>query len=131
MKQLGLTGTLLACLISMSAQAEVPLPELYQLHCSACHSPDGSGDGRIVPSLRELGPLLDAPGGRDYLIRVPGVAQAPLESARLAALLGWVLTELSGVNNVEAFTEREVEMLRRRPFRDPVAARPPIPPSSP
>lgn len=113
--------------VTISASAEVPPAEAYQLHCSGCHRPDGSGDGRVVPSLRELGPLLDVPGGRDYLVRVPGVAQAPLASAELAPLLNYVLREMAGAGSFAPFTESEVESLRRAPLRDPVAERPTIP----
>ena len=44
-----------------------------------------------------LGSLLATPAGRAYLVRVPGVAQAPLDDERLAALLNWVSRELSRV----------------------------------
>lgn len=109
---------------SAAATADVPVRETFQLHCSGCHGPDGRGDGRIVPDLRLLGPLLAAEGGRAYLVRVPGVAQAPIDSAALAALLDFVLTELSGVDGFEAFGATEVERLRRSPLLDPVGSRP-------
>ena len=47
-------------------------------------------------SLRGLSQLLSAEGGRAYLASVPGVAQAPLGDARLAALLNWVIRAFSG-----------------------------------
>ena len=42
------------------------------------HGLDGTEIPDFVPSLRELAGLLDKKGGRAYLARVPGVAQAPL-----------------------------------------------------
>jgi len=122
-------GSLLAAsaMLASGARAEIPSSEAYQLHCSGCHRPDGSGDARIVPSLRALAPLLEVPGGRDYLVRVPGVAQAPLASAELAPLLNYVLREIAGAQSFVPFTESEVESLRRRPLRDPAAERPAIP----
>jgi len=122
-------GTILAASAALAseASAEIPSAEAYQLHCSGCHRPDGSGDVRVVPSLRELAPLLDVPGGRAYLVRVPGVAQAPLDSAELAPLLNYVLREIARAESFVPFTESEVESLRRSPLRDPVAARPTIP----
>jgi len=101
-----------------------PPEEAYRLHCSGCHGPDGAGSAGVAPSLRELAGLLAAPGGRAYLVRVPGVAQAPLASAELARLLNWVLRELSGAGDLAPYTAGEVEAWRRDPLRDPLAARP-------
>ncbi len=107
-----------------AAQAEIPASEAYQLHCSGCHGPDGRGDDRIVPSLREIGPLMHVEGGREYLARVPGVAQAPLPSDELATLLNYILLEMAGVESLVPFTEDEIASLRTSPLRDPVAQRP-------
>ncbi|MFT4569417.1 MAG: hypothetical protein ACI8TX_000788 [Hyphomicrobiaceae bacterium] len=95
----------------------------YVLHCAGCHLMDGTGS-ETVPSLHELGPVMTANGGRDYLMRVPGVAQAPVDDARLARLLDYVLSEFSGLENVEPFSPAEVGLARERPLRDPVGARP-------
>ena len=82
----------------------------------------------MVPGLQGLAPLLAAPGGRAYLAAIPGVAQAPLDDARLARLLDWVLTELSGIRPDPPFTAGELAALRAAPLRDPFAARPiPLP----
>ena len=97
--------------------------EDYVLHCSGCHRRDGSGTPGVVPALRSLGPLLERPGAREYLARVPGVAQAPLDDARLAGVLDWVLRELSGVADAAPYTAEELGSWRRRPLRDPKAAR--------
>ena len=107
-----------------AAFAEIPVREAFQLHCSGCHGPDGHGKAGFVPDLRELGPLLGVPGGREYLVRVPGVAQAPVDSAALARLLDFVVSEMAGVDDLEAFAPEEVEALRKRPLLDPVGSRP-------
>jgi hypothetical protein len=113
-----------AGLLATAAAAAAPGPEEdYVLHCSGCHRLDGSGAKGVAPSLRGLGSLLGAPGGRDYLVRVPGVAQAPLDDARLARLLNFVLRELAGSPAEPPFEAREVGPLRRSPLRDPGAAR--------
>jgi mono/diheme cytochrome c family protein len=125
-----LSALLLAASAATGASAEVPVREAFQLHCSGCHGPEGRGDGRMVPDLRRLAPLLEVEGGREYLVRVPGVAQAPLESPALARLLDFVLRELSGVEDHEAFDAAEVDRWRRRPLLDPVGARP-LPRSTP
>jgi mono/diheme cytochrome c family protein len=115
-------------LVASTANAAViPAPEAYQLHCSGCHGPDGSGDDRIVPSLREIGPLMLVDGGREYLARVPGVAQAPLPSDELATLLNYILRQFAGVESPVPFTAEEIARLRASPLRDPIAGRPRTP----
>lgn len=93
----------------------------YLLSCGGCHELDGSGSAR-VPSLRGVDHLLARTGGRDYVLRVPGVASAPLSDARLAALLDWVFVSF-GNQAATHFTAAEVNAARRRPFVDPKAAR--------
>jgi cytochrome c553 len=93
----------------------------YLLSCGGCHKLDASGSTR-VPSLRGIDRLLAKAGGRDYVLRVPGVASAPLSDARLAALLDWVFVSF-GNHAVTHFTAAEVGQARARPFVDPKAAR--------
>jgi hypothetical protein len=116
-----LSGLLLA---GRGALAEVPAAEHYLLHCSGCHGADGHGSPPTTPDLHELAWLLDVPGGRAYLARVPGVAQAPIGDGELAALLGWVLLEFSQASVMPPYTAEEIGRLRGRPLRDPLAARP-------
>jgi hypothetical protein len=113
-----------AALLSASAAAAAPGPEEdYVLHCSGCHRLDGSGAPGVAPRLQGLGSVLNAPGGRDYLVRVPGVAQAPLDDARLARLLNFVLRELADSPAEPPYEADEVGRLRRSPLRDPGAER--------
>jgi mono/diheme cytochrome c family protein len=113
-----------AALAVASAADAAPLPrEDYVLHCSGCHRADGAGVPGVVPPLSELAPFLTTPAGRAYLVRVPGVAQAPLGDERLAALLNWVLREMSGAQLAPVYDAREVGALRARPLRDVVAER--------
>lgn len=93
----------------------------YLLSCGGCHGLDGNGSAR-VPSLRGLDRLLARPGGRDYVLRVPGVASAPLSDARLAALLDWVFTQFDNRTPTH-FTAAEVGAARTMPWLDPKAAR--------
>jgi mono/diheme cytochrome c family protein len=120
------TRVLAALLVAFAAPAaadEADAPEDYALHCSACHGLDGTGLG-FVPTLHGLEPLLTAPAGRDYLARVPGVAQAPLSDERLARLLNWVLVRFSDARVEPPYTAAEVGRLRASPLRDPAASRP-------
>ncbi len=67
----------------------------YMLNCQGCHLPDGGGAGD-VPRMKDfVGNFLKVPGGRAFLVQVPGAANAPLDDARLAALLNWMLVEIS------------------------------------
>jgi mono/diheme cytochrome c family protein len=114
-----------ATLVLAAAAADaVPGPaEDYLLHCSGCHQQSGAGVPELVPPLSGLAPFLATPEGRAYLVRVPGVAQAALDDDRLAALLNWVLREMSGSAPAPAYDAREVHALRADPLRDAVAAR--------
>jgi hypothetical protein len=94
----------------------------YLLSCGGCHKLDGRGSAH-VPSLRGIDRLLAYDGGRDYVLHVPGVAQAPLSDARLAALLDWVFAEFGSGTPHAAFTAAEVGKARLAPFVDPKAAR--------
>jgi mono/diheme cytochrome c family protein len=85
----------IAALSSHQAQAETNAYTLYALNCMGCHQVRGEGHGSI-PQLRDfVGNYLHVPGGREFLVQVPGVAQAPLSDAELAAVLNWMLIELS------------------------------------
>ena len=58
----------------------------YLLHCSGCHLPDGTGAPPEVPSLRgPMGALVATAEGRDYIARVPEVAQARWATTPLRA----------------------------------------------
>jgi hypothetical protein len=93
----------------------------YILQCAGCHKLDGSGS-EVVPALDQVGRVFAA-GGREYLIRVPGVAQAPLSDERLAALMNWLVPRFGGNQIEPEYTAQEVRALRARPLRDPIAAR--------
>jgi mono/diheme cytochrome c family protein len=66
----------------------------YQLHCMGCHAEDGMGQAGKVPPIRStLAQILAARGGREYVLRVPGVAQSSLGSRDLAGVLNWLVNE--------------------------------------
>ena len=94
----------------------------YYLECRGCHGPDGSGAPGAAPSFRgQLAKFLWVPGGREYLIRVPGTAQSELDDARTAALLNWLLHEFSPDQIPAGFTAYaadEVARQRRMPLID-------------
>ena len=66
----------------------------FTFRCRGCHGFAGEGTPGHVPRLDGfVGLFTQVPGGRDYLMRVPGVASSVLDDARLAAVLNWMLGE--------------------------------------
>jgi mono/diheme cytochrome c family protein len=92
----------------------------YQLQCMGCHRADGSGEPGRVPSMRRSLALLSAtPEGRDFVIRVPGVAQSALSSEDTAALLNWMMKNLSDLRvpaGVADYSAAEVQRSRVHPL---------------
>jgi len=130
---------LLVVLTATTTWSKPPPEQDFMLYCMGCHQRDGSGLSGRVPSLRGADRFLRPAGGRAYLVRVPGVANAGLSNERLAALLNWVLAEFGG-SEFRHYTAEEVGPLRAKPFINPAAARKavfeggleaPIPPASP
>ena len=118
-----LSGWLLG--IALLAGSEVLLayePQTnYMLQCMGCHTPDGSGEPGRVPNIREtLVPFALSPAGRRFLIQVPGASQSTLNDAELAALLNWMIQNLSITKpaHFTCFTQAEVASFRRTPLVD-------------
>ncbi len=92
----------------------------YQLNCMGCHLADGSGQAGRIPSIRRTLLLFSgSPQGRNYVIRVPGVAQSPLSDAATAALLNWMVRNLSDAAvapNFADYTTAEVAASRPHPL---------------
>ncbi len=115
-------------LSAAEARAEPDPYTLYALRCMGCHQHDGAGM-RTVPKLRDfVGNFLRVPGGREFLVQVPGVAQSSLSDAEVAAVLNWLLTAYSPDQLPEDFQPYSGdEVARYRPGRlvdvDPVRAR--------
>ena len=98
----------------------------YTLNCQGCHRADGSGTPGSVPALAgSVGRFVRVPGGREYLGRVPGVAQAPLDDAALAAVLNWMLGRFGPPppQGFVAYDAAEVGRLRAAPLVDVDRAR--------
>ncbi len=111
---------LLACAgARMSATAALEPRINYMLQCMGCHTPDGSGQPDRVPSLKAtLGPFSSLPEGRRFLVQVPGAAQAALTDGELAAVLNWMVENLSAAKpeRFTAFTAAEVAVYRGTPL---------------
>ena len=101
--------------------AETPQTQ-YMLQCQGCHRADGSGSPGAVPSLTGfMGTFLTVPGGREYLVRVPGSAQSPLNNADLARVLNWMIRAFGPAAiaaDFEPFRADEVGRFRASPLTD-------------
>jgi hypothetical protein len=99
----------------------------YELQCMGCHLADGSGESGRVPSVRgTLVPFSMTSAGREFVLRVPGVAQSPLTDAEVAAVLNWMARNLSNAPLPAGFrdyTAGEVRAVRGRPLPQVSAAR--------
>jgi len=122
-----LVSLLVGGINAADTRAEPDAYSLYAIRCMGCHQRDGAGMG-TVPKLRDfVGNFLRVPGGREFLVQVPGVAQSSLSDAEVAAVLNWMLTEFSRAQLPESFQPYSGdEVARYRPGRlidvDPVRA---------
>ena len=112
--------------------AGVPAGELsaeanYMIHCMGCHLADGAGNPPEVPDVRsEMGRMLAIPGGREYLVQVPGAAQAPISDAALAAVVNYMLETFSSETlprDYRPLTAEEVAEWRRHWLPDVASVR--------
>ena len=80
-----------------------------------------------MPDLREqMGRFLTVPGGREYLVQVPGSAQTALDDEGLARVLNWMLQNFSGAEipgDFQPYTAGEVGRLRQHPLTNPSSIR--------
>jgi hypothetical protein len=120
------SGAALVLALAVPAASADPATD-WMLHCRGCHGADGGGVEGAVPRLAgEVARFLPLPGGREFLVRVPGVAQSELDDARLAALLTWMVTRFGPADlagDAAPFTAAEVGALRRQPLVDVAGVR--------
>jgi hypothetical protein len=119
---------LLVLLLGGAALADDRRAEVnYMLHCQGCHLPEARGfAGKVPPMNGFVGYFLHSDEGRDFLIRVPGVARSALGDAELAELMNWLLRTYSARQlppAFEPFTAKEVAALRTDPVLDPESTR--------
>ena len=98
-------------------------PEIsYMLECQGCHRADGTGLAGEVPSLAgQLGRFLTVPGGREFLVRVPGSAQSALSDAELAEVLNWMVRRFGPepvARDFVPYSAEEVARFRQPPLSD-------------
>jgi mono/diheme cytochrome c family protein len=92
----------------------------FLLFCAGCHGVDGAGvPGRIPPLRGSFPRLLSVAGGREFLLRVPGVANSALSDAALAAVMNWCVQRFAGEQVAaqhSAYTAAELTAARHEPL---------------
>jgi hypothetical protein len=110
-------------LAASAAPARAGSPsELYTLNCWGCHRPHAEGIPGSVPRLsHSMAYFLYVPGGRAFLVRVPGVANSSLNDKQTAEVLNWLLVTFNRAEmpkNFKPYTGAEVGRLRAHPLLD-------------
>lgn len=99
----------------------------YMLHCQGCHLPEAEGFAGKVPPMKDFaGYFAHSKEGREFLIRVPGVAQSALGDSEISELMNWLLQRFSAEQLPEEFapfTAAEVNRLRQDPESSPESTR--------
>jgi mono/diheme cytochrome c family protein len=106
-------ATAIAALLADAATAPIPgvanaarARMNWMLHCQGCHQAEakGSAAARTPAMAGEVARFLSVEGGRAYLTRVPGVANAGLPDDQLAELLNWTLATFDAGHMPATFT---------------------------
>jgi cytochrome c553 len=91
----------------------------YVLFCGGCHGVDGTGVPHRVPPLKgTLGLFLRADGGRELLLRFPGVVNSQLSDAALAAVMNWCVARFAAADtpaDLRPYSSDEVRAARASP----------------
>ncbi len=101
---------------------EILARQNYILNCQGCHLPDGSGSEGNVPKMNDfVGYFLHVPGGREFIVQVPGAAGAPIPDQELADVMNWILLNFSKNELPDPFvpySAEEIGKLRKEPLID-------------
>jgi len=98
----------------------------YMLYCMGCHGAQAQGvAGKVPPLAGALARFMRTSEGRNYVLRVPGAANAALSDAQLAAVLNWLAERYRVAQEAPAtpFTAEEVSAVRHTPLADVQATR--------
>ncbi len=100
----------------------------YMLNCQGCHGPTGAGlaDGTVPDMSGYLARYLHVEGGREFLVQVPGSANAGISAEALAEVLNWMLSTMDAEHlpsDFAPYRAEEVEALRLHPLQDVVTTR--------
>jgi len=92
----------------------------YLLFCGGCHGDAGRGVPHKVPVLNgSMGRYLKVDGGREFLMRVPGVANSQLSDGALTAVMNLCIDKFADGGrgtDFKPYTVAEVAAARRHPL---------------
>ena len=119
MKLRAIAVLVVALSIASAALAGGSPAELYTLNCWGCHKPRAEGIPGTVPRLADsMANFLRVPGGREYLVEVPGVAASALSNAEIAEVLNWLLVTFNKAEMPPDFKPyTAAEIARYRPHQ--------------
>jgi mono/diheme cytochrome c family protein len=119
MKPRAIAMLIVALSIASAALAGGSPAELYTLNCWGCHKPRAEGIPGTVPRLADsMANFLRVPGGREYLVEVPGVAASALSNAEIAEVLNWLLVTFNKAEMPPGFKPyTAAEIARYRPHQ--------------
>ncbi|CAB3778363.1 hypothetical protein LMG28688_00575 [Paraburkholderia caffeinitolerans] len=96
--------------------------QLWIQNCMGCHTATGGGiAGKVPPLAHSLGYFEQVPGGREYVMRVPGASNSALSDQQLADVLNWLLTTMNREAlppRFKPYTAAEVAAHRRPAYAD-------------
>lgn len=125
MKRFALPAILVAAWTGLAHAESAPIN--YMLQCQGCHLADGSGKPGSVPSLVDsIGRFVRVPGGREYLVRVPGSSQSALSDRDLARVLNYMIRSFGPADvaaDFRPFDAVEVAQVRRPPLSETESVR--------
>src|SRR5256885_15422341 len=107
-----LTTFILATPLTASAQSA---SNLYLLNCWGCHGSHGEGIKGTAPPLIDLGDFLKDSGGREYIIKGPGVSLSALNDGQIALVKNWILENLSKDRHARDFSPYTADEMDRYP----------------
>jgi cytochrome c553 len=91
----------------------------YVLFCGGCHGLAGTGVPHRVPALKDtIGRFLRADGGRELLLRFPGVVNSQLSDVALAQVMNWCVARFAGPDapaGLRPYSADEVHAARANP----------------
>lgn len=97
-----------------------PVQVVYLRLCGGCHGIQGVSAPELVPTLKdEVGRFLCTPESRDYVVRLPNIALAPVSDAMLAQLLNFVVFGMGRASvpaGAPQYDAVEIARLRQRPI---------------
>lgn len=117
----------LAVQCSLVSAYEIPVSNLpygesaksdYAINCRGCHGPSGMNTHSSVPDMNGyIDKFLHVPGGREYLIQVPGISRSALTDLEIAQMLNWLIVTIGRDKHLQdIFTEQEVARVRHLPL---------------